>query len=227
MVNVIKNMEKGNYRRLAVGAGDVFNLLTVVREVEKAVLPSGQKNRQFLCKCECGNEKVVRLIHLVRGRIASCGCLAGQRHGMVNTPLHNTWRAMKNRCSNDGYIDYDRYKGRGITVCKEWGNFPAFAEWAFQNGWADGLQIDRIDNNGNYEPSNCRFVSSKDNVNNRSNTLIVKYKGRSIPLATALEEIGKRENYHNVYERITRGWDHTKAIDTPIRQGNYRRGKNV
>lgn len=208
--------------KLTIKRGFKFNMLTVLCEIEPAILPSGQKNRVFRCKCDCGNEKDVRLAHLTHNKIKSCGCLIPQ-HGYSKSKLYNTWRGMLNRTRNKTYIDSHRYLERGISVCKEWEKFTVFKKWALSNGFKDGLQIDRIDNNGDYTPDNCRFVTQFENMNNREVTTMVVYENKEQPLLPLLRDIGKIDNSPAIRGRLRRGWDHEKAINTPIRQGNYAR----
>lgn len=205
--------------RLEIITGQVYGKLTVIREAEKLTLPCGQINRTVLCKCSCGNEKVVRLAQLIRGRVKSCGC---QLHGWSRTKLHNTWRAMMARVRSDNHINHNRYKDRGITVCKEWQKFIPFKEWALSHGWRDGLTLDRIDNNGNYSPSNCRFVTQVENANNREITTKIEYNGNLVSLSLLLHQKNIRNHYPAILGRIKRGWVPQEAVDTPIRKGNYR-----
>jgi len=131
---------------------------------------------------------------------------------------------MKQRCTND-YTDRSyRYKARGITVCEEWMNsFIAYRDWALSNGYREGLQIDRRDNNGNYTPENCRFVPQLINANNREVTTMIDYNGKNVSLSLLLHEMNIYERYNTVRNRVLRGWTHQQAVDTPIRQGNYKR----
>lgn len=127
------------------------------------------------CKCECGTEKIVRADHLKSMKIRSCGCLEYEnqqigttKHGQTKTKLYYVWNSMRSRCSNPNIDNYHNYGGRGISVCKEWAEkFEPFYEWAITNGYKEGLTIDRIDVNGNYEPSNCRWSTYKEQAANK------------------------------------------------------------
>lgn len=199
--------------------------LTVIREVDKLILPSGQKNRAFLCKCDCGNEKIVRLVHLNHKRILSCGCSKNTRNGRGNTRLCKIWRAMNYRCGK-GYTDKHLYFDKGITVCDEWEyNYFAFENWSLSNGYEKTLQIDRRDNSKGYSPDNCRWVTSQINCNNRDVTTYVNYNGSKVSLKILLKELNKSDSYYTIRGRINRGWEHQRAIDIPVKDGNYKKNE--
>ena len=101
------------------------------------------------------------------------------RHGGRHTRLYNIWRGMRQRCSNPNGTRNNIYYAKGIKVCEEWESFPVFREWALQNGYRDDLSIDRIDVNGNYEPSNCRWVDQITQQNNKTSNRIIVYKGEA------------------------------------------------
>ena len=134
----------------------------------------------WLCRCRCGNEKRVRVDHLLDGSTKSCGCLQRERrttHGCKHEPWYNTYAAMMERCGHwEGASEYHLrlYRDKGVVVCTEWRDSPRdFGDWLLAHGWRKGLQIDRIDNNQGYSPENCRVSTCKENINNRRNTLML------------------------------------------------------
>ena len=183
---------------------------------------------KWICRCSCGTVKSVFSQHLTRGVSQSCGCLAAEKnsetlktHGMTNTRLFHIWQLMRERCYNSSHPAYNRYGGRGICVCKEWENFQPFYNWAMINGYAEDLTIDRIDNNGNYEPDNCRWVNLFVQANNKCNNRYFPYNGElhTLPEWSRLYGISfpalrSRVIYH--------GWTMERALTEPIRR-HYRR----
>lgn len=177
----------------------------------------------WLCKCDCGNEKFIRANSLVSNMTKSCGCLHKETmaansiyKGLRSHKLYSVRRGMLNRCHLPSTKHYDNYGGRGISVCEEWRNsYLAFFNWALKSGWEDGLTIDRINNDGNYEPSNCRWVSRKANQNNRRNSTFVIINGQK----KAMDEL--EHNYGIPASRIAHRikynkWSVEKAILTPV-----------
>lgn len=162
-----------------------FGRLTVVKRAEDLVSRSGTHRSQWLCLCDCGNEKVVQARFLIDGTTVSCGCYAKERnteahtkHGGSYGRMYRIWNGMKDRCYNPKNGRFNRYGGRGISVCPAWLNsFQAFHDWAIENGYDDDLSIDRINNDGNYEPGNCRWATPKEQANNRSTS----FRGRECP----------------------------------------------
>lgn len=156
--------------------GSRFGRLTVLGRA------SGGDSRKvyWLCRCDCGNETTVRGDHLRYGLTSSCGCYQSEyrtmshtTHGGYHTRLYKVYRTMLARCGNPNSSEYKNYGGRGISVCEEWKNsFPTFREWALAHGYDENAArgdctIDRIDVDGNYEPNNCRWVSSLVQAQNK------------------------------------------------------------
>lgn len=149
----------GSFRDLT---GLKFGKLTAI----KRVYIKDKKGTFWECKCECGNTCVVNSGELISNDVSSCGC---KKHHLSNSPIYKRWKGMKARCYQVHRKDYKNYGGRGITVCDEWkNNFKAFYDWAISSGFKEDLTLDRIDNNGNYEPSNCRWsTKSEQRINQR------------------------------------------------------------
>lgn len=166
--------------------GKQFGDLLVLNRTEN----STNRKAQWLCKCKCGAETIVRSDHLKSGATKSCGCDKNIKHGLSKTRLYYIWNGMRQRCNSPQHKDYPNYGAKGISVCEAWRNdFMAFREWALSNGYADNLTIDRIDGNGNYEPSNCRWVSSQKQAINRRSTILIEYKGKEISLSDLASEL--------------------------------------
>lgn len=175
--------------------GQRFGRWTVLRY-------AGSHNGAFWeCRCDCGTIRNIRASCLRRGESKSCGCLSAEvtakrntlraKHGMSRTRLHSLWRGMKCRCRPScPKHEIELYYGRGIRVCPEWENdFEAFYRWAMAHGYRDDLSIDRIDNDGNYEPSNCRWVTEEVQANNRSSSKFITYNGKTKTIAEWAKEL--------------------------------------
>lgn len=203
--------------------GERFGRLVAVRREENKVSQNGKIRSRWLCKCDCGNEKIVLLDDLKSGRTKSCGCLSDEnrrrvntKHGMTGTRIYAEWLSMKARCYNKETKSYSRYGGRGISVCKEWkDDFMAFHDWAVCNGYNDDLTIERKDVNGNYCPENCCWITAKEQARNRRTTLKIKdEKGNEKYAMDIAKENGIRMSV--VIARKNRGWNLNDALNTPI-----------
>lgn len=191
--------------------GQTYGRLTVIREVEPKIYPCGDKKSRWLCKCTCGNTKVVCGADLRSGDTKSCGCwehesktTRSRTHGGTGSVLYRRWVAMRKRCNNPHNREYDRYGGRGIKVCDEWQDYAVFKEWALSHGYSPELSLDRIDVNGNYCPENCRFVDMTTRARNRTNNIFVEYHGKRYTLPELVELTGI--HYSTLYQRVKRGF---------------------
>lgn len=191
--------------------GQRFERLTVVERAEN----DKQGNARWLCKCDCGNTTIVPAHALRQGRTKSCGCLLSEsskrrmtslltKHGMAGSKLYRVYSAMRDRCEKPSCSEYHRYGGRGITVCDEWKNDRnSFFEWALNNGYKEGLQIDREDNDGNYCPENCRWVTRLENCNNTSKNVFLEFDGETHTLSEWSRILGI--NRSTIYSRHRAG----------------------
>lgn len=161
-------------KKFEVKPGDVYGQLTVIAEAAPIVY-GNKKERRMLCKCSCGNTTETLFASMRSGKCTSCGCAQKQMmsatktvHGMTGERLHRIWRNMKTRISNPNTDFYKYYGGRGIKMCASWYNdFTVFRDWALLNGYADTLSIERRNNDGDYEPSNCKWATYSEQAYNR------------------------------------------------------------
>lgn len=157
--------------------GKKYGNLTIIE-----VIYSKGINSVVNCVCDCGNKTKENLSYIRYGVGTHCGCKRRKRKNTIyktGTKLYTAWYNMLSRCTKESNKDYKYYKAKGIKVCDEWLNYDNFALWAYANGYNDNLTIDRVDNNGNYEPSNCRWVDMKTQSINKSNTRYITYKGQT------------------------------------------------
>ena len=158
--------------------GQIFGRLTVLRRVENIITKHKRSRIAYECQCTCGEHKIIQADNLLNNSTKSCGCLQKELIKNLNykygfsvkqqfQPLYHIWKAMKQRCINPNAPRYKDYGGRGICLCKKWQSNPEnFMIWSFIHGWKKGLQLDRINNDGDYEPKNCRFVTPSVNALN-------------------------------------------------------------
>lgn len=175
------------------------------------------KKKKWLCKCDCGNEIVTTASNLRGGHTKSCvvcGIEASRqakiKHGQSHTKLFYVWNSMKNRCENPNAKSYKDYGAKGISVCEEWHDSSKFFEWAFANGYEDGLEIDRIDVYGNYEPSNCRWITKRENANNKRNNKLIDHNGMTKTLAEWSRYYDV--SYKNLSRLLIKGYSMDNAI---------------
>lgn len=218
------HINKPGNRRLQI-QGQKFGRLTVIKF--HSIDPI-RKESQWLCRCECGNEVVVKGYKLTSGHTKSCGCLNRERtiqtsttHGLSNEKLYFVWKAMIARCENEEHPNYKDYGGRGISVCEEWYDVKNFIDWAKRNGYKEGLELDRIDNDGDYEPSNCRFTTRKKQNRNTRRNIYVTIDGETKTLSEWAEIYNLKVN--TLQYRYYRG-DRGKRLIRPV-ETKYRSRK--
>ena len=198
--------------------GKVFNRLTVIKRDRN----NKYGRRMWLCQCSCGNIKPVIGQLLKEGRVKSCGCLlrenvsiANSTHKLSRSPLYKIFYSMKQRCLNPNDKSYKYYGGKGVTIYQNWiDNFLEFNTWAIENGYSKGLSIDRINNDGDYEPKNCRWVTHLEQVNNQKSNIHVEYDGETMTLSQAARNSGI--SYWTLYSRVRNNCSQKKLFNTPI-----------
>ena len=209
--------------------GMVFGDLSVIGPAPSRRDPNGRARTFWQCKCSCGQDVVAQTTALTAGNTTHCrwcgykqmGAKASKHHG-AHTRLYNLYKEMKRRCFNQRCKVYPLYGGRGITMCDEWigeHGFEHFREWATHNGYDDTAKrgqctIDRIDNNGNYSPDNCRWTNQSVQVRNSRKCHKYEYKEDFMPLPELAEKYGIP--YKNLKSRIDHGWDIHRAMTTPV-----------
>lgn len=198
-----------------------FGRLTITADCEKT------RPRKVIAKCECGKVKEYYLENLRNGYTKSCGCFLAEvtskrsslniKYGFSRHPIRGVWGGMIERCYDKNNQSYKNYGGRGITVCDEWkNNITVFYNWAMVNGWCKGLEMDRKENNGNYEPDNCRFITPAQNSRNRRSNVVVTYNNKTMVLkdwATELEIKYKLLHKHIKYK----GFSFQDAINRQLK----------
>ncbi len=217
--NSIQNHFQSNVPRRPGGrkrenlVGKTYNQLTIIE-----MLPKGRVR----AICSCGKETTLTANKAKRGDTRSCGCLLrlgnNRPHGMTKTPTFRSWQLISQRCYNEKDEHYPDYGGRGISVCLRWRD--SFENFLADMGERPSIKhtIDRINNNGNYEPGNCRWATKKEQGRNRRNNTILTMNGVSKCLADWADDFhieGRVITY-----RMKRGWPIEKAIKTPSRKGN-------
>ena len=185
--------------------GQTFGRLTVLERAENTKSGSAR----WFCRCSCDKEKIVAGSHLMSGKTTSCGCYNAEKitvHGLRHSRTYNTWRKIKARCYNPNDKHYDRYGGRGISVYPVWiHNFQAFYDYVskLEHFGEECYSLDRINNDGNYEPDNLRWATAKTQARNRCNNVIVEYNGRKMTLTEASEKSGIC--FKTLKDRLKRG----------------------
>lgn len=193
--------------------GDVFGKWVVACSKRVGV--------KVACRCECGTDKLVNLYNLIAGKTTSCGCSidygAGVKtHGLSKTPEYHIWKAMKARCYNQQHKNFPDYGGRGVKVCDRW--LSSAANFVADMGVrpSPSHSIDRIDCNGMYEPSNCRWATQKEQTRNTRRSSLIEHGGRTMTVAEWADVLGVKES--TLHHRLYAGWSEKKTIETPVRK---------
>lgn len=186
-----------------------FGYWTVIEKAEKR---KGISNQYWVCVCDCGRTGEVASTALTKGKSKSCGCkrtelfsVSRKTHGKTHSRLYPIWTSMKQRCNNQNYPQFYLYGGRGIGYCAEWEDFEPFQEWAYSHGYDENAPrgqctLDRIDNDGNYSPENCRWVTAKKQATNRRDNDMVSAFGKTQTISEWADEYGI--NYFTLWSRI-------------------------
>lgn len=176
--------------------GQRFGRLVVLEDTKIMVLKRTQTYQK--CLCDCGNIVIVPKSYLKSEHTRSCGCWVKEMHtthGLSQSRIYKVYSGMKKRCYDKNHKIYNRYGGRGITICDEWLNdFMAFYNWSMANGYQDNLTIDRIDNNKGYSPDNCRWVTMLEQAQNTSKNVNITYKGKTQTISAWSRETGIPQN---------------------------------
>ena len=215
-------------KRMEVIQGTRFGMLTIIKEVEPYYY-KGHPFRQFLCQCDCGKTSVTTLSRLRSGTTKSCGCIVGTTYSkhkeLTNTRIYNIWKSMKQRCYDTKAISFPNYGGRGISICDEWRNdFMFFYDWAMANGYKENLSIDRIDFNGNYEPSNCRWATKNEQAQNKRNNIVLELNGERHTISEWSRITGIKSGA--LQGRKYAGWSDEKTLTTPVKNFDFHKMSN-
>ena len=201
-------------KRIEVLNGRKFGRLEIISEEPIRFLPCGQRQRIFLCKCECGKVTKVRLLSLICGNTKSCGCGKGKwRHGLYNSPEYRTWQQMKSRCLNRKDKVYKDYGERGITIDRAWLDFEIFLRDMGKR--PEKTSLDRIDNDKGYYKENCRWATSVQQSNNTRSNVRISYDGKIQTKAEWARSWGLC--YETFCGRLRRGW----TMDRIFSQSNH------
>lgn len=201
----------GKYKDLA---GMQFGRLTAVSVHGQT--PAGAA--VWLCSCECGGTHLASSQSLTNEKVKSCGCLKGAQpahnrtHNMAGSRLYFAWAAMRNRCDNPNVKSFADYGGRGIKVCERWHDFSAF--YADMGERPAGQTLERINNDGDYEPGNCRWATRREQGSNKRNSRYIEANGESLPLSEWARRLGC--SHAAILARIAAGMSEADAVTLPI-----------
>lgn len=218
--------KENNFNRCMIDlTGRTFGRLTVIQ------YDHSKNGAYWLCRCECGKTKVIKGTSLTKGLTTSCGCKSREMsinrsttHGMTGTRLYRIRSGMIARCYKENASSYPKYGAKGITVCDEWlgeNGFVNFYNWAMENGYKDNLTLDRINPKGNYEPSNCRWATYKEQANNTKATVFLTYNGETKPASEWAEIVGISQSA--ITQRKNKGWTDEECL-TVKNHGRRKKG---
>ncbi len=196
-----------------IPVGTKFHRLTVIGSPIRIT----SRSCSYPCQCECGVKKIVSRSNLTHGGTKSCGCLLGFKnttHGDSRTRLYSIWFGIKVRCLKKSNHAYKYYGGRGITISEEFSKYEAFRAWALANGYTDKLSIDRINNDGNYSPENCRWTDQVHQVRNSRQARNLNVNGESHCISEWTEVTGLKCT--TIGMRLKRGWTEQEAVTLPL-----------
>ena len=207
--------KENNFNRCTIDlTGRTFGRLTVIQ------YDHSKNGAYWLCRCECGKTKVIKGNSLTRGVTTSCGCKSREMsisrsttHGMTGTRIYRIRSGMIARCYKENATSYPKYGAKGITVCDEWlgeNGFINFYNWAMENCYKDNLTLDRINPKGNYEPSNCRWATYKEQANNTKATVFLTYDGETKPASEWAEIVGISQSA--ITRRKRKGWTDEECL---------------
>lgn len=212
-------------------SGRKFGRLTAVRQASE--MPRRTSGLVWECACDCGSTTHVPVGYLTSGNTTSCGCAHREmvsalgkksaKHSMTGSPEYRSWQSMRQRCNDPECKDYRNYGARGIKVCDRWEDFAAF--YADMGDRPIGTTLDRIDNSGNYEPSNCRWADQKTQSNNRRANVVLTYDGKSLTVAQWSEIVGVERK--TIEYRIRSGWATERALTTPSLTNRKKHGNQT
>ena len=216
----------GDQHMKGSAAGQRYGRLTLIEDSGQR---SSSREHLWLARCDCGREKIVRPSALRYGRTASCGCLQAEaniakarRSAEVRSAkmqlvhkhrsTYSSWQSMRDRCENPSSNDFPRYGGRGIKISQAWNCFEQFLRDMGER--PKGKTLDRIDVNGDYTPSNCRWATPKQQARNRANNRMVLHEGTTLPLSEWADRMGVPSAL--VLARLNRGWTASDALNRPV-----------
>jgi hypothetical protein len=202
--------------------GKKFGKLTAIRFLEWRVYKNGKRHQVWEFRCDCGKTTSALLPNVKKGHTQSCGCYLNQRrieshtkHGDAKkgqlSKLYIVWNGMLQRCRNPKYRWFHRWGGRGIKV--QWASYEDFKR-DMEDSYREGLEIDRINNDGDYSKENCRWATQREQALNRRSNVLITFRGETMPMGKWAERFGLNQKI--VGDRIRKGWSVEKALTTPV-----------